>query len=217
MLGSGPAGRRDNRPVLSGDVRNPAREPRSGVVNKERTVIAVFDAEAVARVLAGDLEAFAELVERHDRSIWACLHNIVGNAEDTRDLKAECWESIFVKLREYDPSRDFRKWAVGFARKLGCAALRHRKSLPRMVGIEFVPERRLPTVSGPQDEHERLLAEEEARAIVAPLPREQQMAVLCHGCDGMSYKELARLTGRKPGTIQSDYRRGLETLRRLRE
>ena len=176
----------------------------------------MLDAEAVTKVLAGDLEAFAELVERHDRSIWACLHSIVGNTEDTRDLKAECWESIFAKLREFDPKRDFRKWAKGFARNLGCAMLRHRKSLPRMVGIEAVPEQHQPTVPGPEEEHERILVEEETLRIVAPLPKEQQVAVLCHGCDGMSYKELARLTGRKPGTLQSDYRRGLETLRRLR-
>jgi DNA-directed RNA polymerase specialized sigma24 family protein len=77
-----------------------------------------------------------------------------------------------------------------------------------------VPEEELPLAPGPEDEHALRLAEEEMLRMVAPLSREQQVAVLAHCCDEMSYKELARLTGRKPGTLQSDCRRGLEALRR---
>jgi RNA polymerase sigma-70 factor (ECF subfamily) len=172
------------------------------------------DAEAVAKVLAGDWAAFAELVERHDHSIYACLHRIVRNSEDARDLASECWEAIFNKLREYDPTRDFQFWAIGFARNLGFAVLRRRKHLPRVERMDAMQEEELPLVPGPEDEHELRLAEDETLRIVAPLSREQQVAVLGHCCDEMSYKELARLTGRKPGTLQSDCRRGLETLRR---
>ncbi len=172
------------------------------------------DAEAVAKVLAGDLEAFTELVERHDPSVYACLHCIVRNSEDARDLASKCWEQVFAKLREYDPTRDFRAWVIGFARKLGFAVLRRRKHLPRMERVDAVPEEELPTMPGPEDEHALKLAEEEVRRMVAPLSPNQQVAVLGHCCDEMSYKELAQLTGRKPGTLQSDCRRGLAKLRR---
>jgi RNA polymerase sigma-70 factor (ECF subfamily) len=172
------------------------------------------DAEAVARVLAGDLEAFAELVERHDRSIYACLHRIVRNSEDARDLASECWESVFAKLWKFDPARDFRHWIMGFARRLGFAVLRRRKHLPRIERMNAVPEEELPSMPGPEDAHALRLAEEEVLRMVAPLSPEQQVAVLGHCCDEMTYKELARLTGRKPGTLQSDCRRGLAELRR---
>jgi RNA polymerase sigma-70 factor (ECF subfamily) len=174
----------------------------------------MLDAEAVAKVLAGDLEAFTELVERHDPSVYACLRRIVRNNEDARDLASECWESIFAKLREFDPTRDFRHWVMGFARRQGWAVLRRRKHLPRIERMDAVPEEELPSMPGPEDERALKLAGEEVLRIVAPLPREQQVAVLGHCCDEMSYKELALLTGRKPGTLQSDFRRGLAELRR---
>jgi len=183
-------------------------------VSRGKVVKAMPDAEAVARVLAGDLEAFAELVERHDRSIYACLRRIVRSSEDARDLASKCWEQVYAKLREFDPARDFRCWAIGFARRLGWAELRRRKHLPRIERIDAVPEEELPTMPGPEDEHALKLAEEEMLRIVAPLSRNQQVAVLGHCCDEMSYKELALLTGRKPGTLQSDFRRGLARLRR---
>ena len=172
------------------------------------------DAEAVAKVLAGDLEAFTELVERHGPSIYACLHRIVGNKEDARDLKWQCLESIYFKLREFDPRRDFRAWAIGFARRLGWATLRERDRLPEIERIDAVPEEELPSPPDPEDEHALRVAEEEAQRMVAPLSPEQQVAVLGHVCDEMSYEELARLTGRKPGTLQSECRRGLAELRR---
>jgi len=80
--------------------------------------------------------------------------------------------------------------------------------------MDDVPEEELPTVPGPEDEHALRQAERETLRLVAPLSRKQQVAVLAHCCDEMSYKELALLTGRKPGTLQSDFRRGLAELRR---
>ena len=172
------------------------------------------DAEAVAQVLAGDLEAFTELVERHDPSVYACLHCIVRNSEDARDLASKCWEEVFAKLSKFDPARDFQCWIRGFARKLGWTALKQRKHLPRVERMDAMPAEELPSMPGPEDEHALRLAEEEALRMVAPLSRNQQVAVLGHCCEGMTYKELADLTGRKPGTLQSDFRRGLAELRR---
>ena len=172
------------------------------------------DAEAVAKVLAGDLEAFTELVERHDPSVCACLHRIVRNSEDARDLASECWEVIFAKLREFNPTRDFGCWAIGFARRLGWSLLRRRKHLPKLESLDAAPEEELPSMPGPEDAHAHKQAEEEALRIVAPLSRKQQVAVLGHCCDEMTYRELAKQTGLKPETLQSECRRGLAELRR---
>jgi RNA polymerase sigma factor (sigma-70 family) len=167
-----------------------------------------------ALTLLRNMGSVPRLPERHDPSVYACLHRIVRNSEDARELASKCWECVFAKLREFDPTRDFRAWAVGFARRLGWAVLRQRKHLPRIERMDAVPEEELPSLPGPEDEHALRLAEEEVLRMVAPLSRNQQVAVLGHCCDEMSYKELALLTGRKPGTLQSDFRRGLAELRR---
>jgi RNA polymerase sigma-70 factor (ECF subfamily) len=181
---------------------------------ESKEVVTMSEARAVARVLAGDPEAFAELMERYDGSIRACLRSIVRNQSDVDELDAECWVDIFAKLRTYDPMRDFLKWAKGFARNLGCERLRFRKAQSKLVNIETVPEELLPSVPGPEEIHERRLAEEEALAIVAPLPPGQQSAVyLCVG-EGLTAEEVAKLTGRKVKTVESDVHRGLATLRR---
>ncbi|MCX6840993.1 MAG: RNA polymerase sigma factor, partial [candidate division WOR-3 bacterium] len=112
------------------------------------------------------------------------------------------------------PKRSFRSWALGFARNLGYYYLRSRKRAPKMVSFDAMPEEEQPTMPGPEDDHEQIVAVEEALRIVEPLPKIQQVAVLGYVCDEMSYKELAELTGRKPGTLQSDVHRGLQTLRR---
>ncbi|MCX6842760.1 MAG: RNA polymerase sigma factor, partial [candidate division WOR-3 bacterium] len=133
----------------SGQAGFASRSVTGGPVTRGKVVKTMSDATAVAMVLAGDLEAFAELVERYDRSIGACLLSIVRNREDTKDLKAQCWEELHAKLGKFDPKRSFRSWALGFARNLGYYYLRSRKRAPKMVSFDAMPEEEQPTMPGP--------------------------------------------------------------------
>ncbi len=173
--------------------------------------------EAVRRVLAGDLDAFAELEDYCDYDVRACLYSIVKNQEEVRDLEVEVMEDIFKKLPQYDPRRDFLVWARGFARRRGLEKLRERKYRPKFACFDLVPEELLPAWPGPDEEHEQMLAEDRALDLVAPLPEHQQESVmLCVGL-GMTAEAAAKLTGRNVKTVESDVHRGLSALRRRAE
>jgi RNA polymerase sigma factor (sigma-70 family) len=68
------------------------------------------DAELIGRSLAGDGEAFMEVIARHEVAIGAYLERRVGR-EAAEDLLGDVWVSAFQSRRTYDQSYpEARPW-----------------------------------------------------------------------------------------------------------
>lgn len=85
------------------------------------------DAELIAWSLAGDEEAFVEVVRRHETAVGAYLARRAGR-EVAKDLLAEVWLAAFGSRRAYDGSfPDARPWLFGVAHN---TLRRHWRSVP---------------------------------------------------------------------------------------
>jgi len=83
------------------------------------------DAELIGRSLSGDLEAFVEVVSRHEAAVWAYLVRRAGQ-ELAEDLLGEVWVHAFESRGAFDRSfPDARPWLFGVARN---ALRRHWRS-----------------------------------------------------------------------------------------
>jgi RNA polymerase sigma factor (sigma-70 family) len=73
------------------------------------------DAELIGRSLAGDGEAFMEVIARHEVAIGAYLERRVGR-EAAEDLLGDVWVSAFQSRRTYDQSYpEARPWLYTLA------------------------------------------------------------------------------------------------------
>jgi DNA-directed RNA polymerase specialized sigma24 family protein len=73
------------------------------------------DAELIGRSLAGDGEAFMEVVGRHEIAIGAYLERRVGR-EMAQDLLGDVWVAAFESRRTYDQSfPEARPWLYTMA------------------------------------------------------------------------------------------------------
>jgi RNA polymerase sigma factor (sigma-70 family) len=73
------------------------------------------DAELIGRSLAGDGEAFMEVIGRHEVAIGAYLERRVGR-EAAEDLLGDVWVSAFESRRTYDRSfAEARPWLYTMA------------------------------------------------------------------------------------------------------
>jgi RNA polymerase sigma factor (sigma-70 family) len=73
------------------------------------------DAELIGRSLAGDREAFMEVVSRHEAAVGAYLARRAGR-EAAEDLLGEVWVAAFESRRSYDRSfAEARPWLYGMA------------------------------------------------------------------------------------------------------
>ncbi|MFM9961933.1 MAG: RNA polymerase sigma factor [Planctomycetaceae bacterium] len=170
------------------------------------------DRTLIERVLAGDVEAFRELVERHQRRVFGFVRNLVRHAPDAEDLVQEVFVAVFRKLDSFDAERSqFSTWLLTIARNQ-CLNHLKRSSLPTSFPSEFDVEAR---TARPLDAV--LSRELHARldAALDLLPLEQRTAFVLAEIQELPYAEIAIIEEVELGTIKSRVSRAKQRLREV--
>lgn len=160
------------------------------------------DGELVRQALAGRTEAYAELVRRHAARITALCHARVRRADVADDLAQETFLRGYRALGTLsDPDR-LGPWLSGIAVR-ACLDWLKAKARTQVVFSALGPEhdtdellrdsRQPPGL----DEDERLLLLREVEA----LPDDYRQVVLLYYYEDLTYRELGRLLGVSPATV----------------
>lgn len=156
------------------------------------------DAELIGRSLAGDTEAFVEVICRHEGAIGAYLVRRVGRAA-AEDLLGEVWVAAFESRRTYDRSfADARPWLYGVAlNKLR----RHWRSAPAEAAVPDVAGMASgwdpwPAVDARMDTQTQL------RAALARLKPEEREVLSLVAWEDLTVADAARVLGLPAGTAR---------------
>lgn len=76
----------------------------------------VSTADTVRQVLAGDVDAYARVVEAHQGDVWRVAAYALRDRAATEDLVQQVFLTAYMKLDQYDPGRDFGVWLRTIAR-----------------------------------------------------------------------------------------------------
>ncbi len=98
------------------------------------------DAAAMKRVLAGDREAFEDLVREHGPGVLRLAARMLPSRELAEDVAQETFLRAYSDLARYDPRYPFRSWLYRIASNLCVDALRRRKAAPASVSMDAVAE-----------------------------------------------------------------------------
>ena len=186
--------------ILQQKEMNPAAEserPMLGLPLAEEAVSADPDAEFVARVKAGDTDAFEELVRRHGRKVYRSLIGILGNAEEAEDALQDAFLKAFQHLPEFEGRSRFSTWLVRIALNTGLQRLRGRKDFETLEddSEEFRPRR----IQAWQENPEDLYSREELRRLVETevmkLPAKYRVALMLRDLEELSTEEAANALG----------------------
>lgn len=167
------------------------------------------DVEAIRATLRGERQAFARLVEKYQRPLYAVLRRLVRSHEDTDDLLQESFLRAYQNLEAFDLSRPFYPWLYRMAVNLALSSLRRRKRQQATESLDLFPS----ADAGPEkNAHigEFHFALERA---LAKLPAEQRTILLLRTREDMSYQELSETLGIEVGTVMSRLARAREKLR----
>ena len=99
------------------DARDPAREDGR------------IDADIVARVLAGDTEQYASIVERYQRALYRHAVAMVLDHDAAADMVQDAFVRAYTNLKECRDPRRFRAWLFQTLRNR-CGAERTHLDLP---------------------------------------------------------------------------------------
>jgi RNA polymerase sigma-70 factor (ECF subfamily) len=85
------------------------------------------DSERVARVQAGDLDSFEELMNLYSRRVFRTLVGILGNPDEARDAMQDTFLKAFQHLPGFEGRSKFSTWLVTIAMNTGLQRLRERR------------------------------------------------------------------------------------------
>jgi RNA polymerase sigma-70 factor (ECF subfamily) len=148
------------------------------------------DRTVVTAVLAGAVESFAVLVERHQGRILSHLTRLVGRS-DAEDLAQDTFVRAYQGLGRYDPLYPFRGWLLVIASRLAANHVARRRE------SRFAAE--APEPPGPSPDPARTVAERDAHndlvarldRALATLPPDAQVLYELRFRQELSVSELA--------------------------
>lgn len=166
------------------------------------------DGELVARVLAGDVERFGQLVERCRVRFARYATALCGDPDVAADAMQEAFIRAFTSLKSCRDPENFQGW---FFRILTNQCHNYRSRSHRQVSLDTVE------LSAPSGAEEPLRMSELRRAIATALdaltPEQREAFVLKH-IDGRSYAEMAELLRVNEDALKMRVYRAREVLRR---
>ncbi|HTC70639.1 MAG TPA: RNA polymerase sigma factor SigM, partial [Acidothermaceae bacterium] len=161
------------------------------------------DVELLKRHLAGDLDAFSEIVRRHRDQLWAVALRTTGDAEDAADAVQEALISAMRNAASFRGDAKLSTWLHRIVVNACLDRLRRRASHP--------------TTALPDDDHAPANTRDvfgdrdtaaDVHAALATLPVEQRAAIVLVDIEGYPVDEVARMLEVPSGTVKSRCARG---------
>ncbi|MGH9361882.1 MAG: RNA polymerase sigma factor [Thermoanaerobaculia bacterium] len=179
-------------------------------------VVRVGDDELMARVGAGDRDAFATLVDRYKDAIVNYTTRLTGDRDRAQDLAQETFLRLFRSAPRYSEQGQLRAYLYRIATNLVRSEVRRERRLrllqPLLFGAGPAAEPPSSAASLLRDELQRQVA-----AAVAALPLRWRLPLVLHEIEGWSYAAIAAQLGLREGTVKSRIHRGRRQLRRALE
>jgi RNA polymerase sigma-70 factor (ECF subfamily) len=167
-----------------------------------------MDDETLARLASDDRQAYLLLYDRYVERMFSYFAWRFGSA-DAADLTSEVFLRALGALGRFDGGRSWAGWLYGIARNVAAERLRRRE--PELPGGEE------PLTDSPEAAALQSEREESIRAAVAQLPPAQREVIELRYWAGLSYRDIATITGRSEGAVRVQSFRTLERLKTLFE
>jgi RNA polymerase sigma-70 factor (ECF subfamily) len=172
--------------------------------------------------LAGDEDAFAELVSRYRNQITSYIYRMIGDYDGAVDLAQETFLRVYRAAGRYQTTHAFSTYIYRIATNLAISELRKRKRrrLVSLTGLVTSSDGEEVIDFNPPDEQplqDVVLVDAERRAVVkraiSTLPERYRAPLVLRDVEGKSYDEIALILSTSEGTVKSRINRARNFLR----
>jgi RNA polymerase sigma-70 factor (ECF subfamily) len=174
--------------------------------------------QIVERVLKGEREAFAALVDAYKGAIFNLAFRMTDSYQDADDLSQETFTRAYRNLRQFDPRKRFFTWIYTIGLNLIRNHLKKQgREVSRKTAAQSSSEAGID--QGAQTERDMMQAQESRRleACLQKLPADLREAVVLRFYQDLSFEEIATISDASLSAVKMRVYRGLEQLKRSME
>ena len=187
--------------------------------------MASSDADIIQAVLGGDVERYAELVDKHQAMAFRLALSLLGHAEDAQDVSQEAFVNAYRALPRFRGGAQFSTWLYRIVVNECKDAHKWRARQPivaagSMAGGDQdtdgagmfldVPD----PAAHPDDALSRRELAHQVSGSIRELPMKQRTAFVLHHIEGLTLDEVSAVMRCRVGTVKSHVFRATERLRR---
>ncbi len=178
------------------------------------------DEELVTLCLSGETDAFAVLVRRYEKRIYALAYRICGSYDEAGDLAQEAFLQVYQALGKFDASRRFSPWLFRVAHNVCVNGIAKRPK--NTVYLEDIGEAAETTAAGgeaadPAGQYEAGEALGGLYDAIMALPPQYREPLLLKYIENCSYQEIAERLQLPVSTVETRLFRARKQLSRLLE
>lgn len=171
------------------------------------------DAELVRRAQGGDLAAFEELTNRHERRIYSLAYRILQNPHDAEDITQQTFLSAVENLGKFRGESSFATWLYRIATFAALKVIRKRQGLDT-ISLDAATEPREDGAALPHPEFiadwkespGQLVERNETRRLLetalARLDEKHRLVFLLRDVEGLSISETATTLGLSESNVK---------------
>jgi RNA polymerase sigma-70 factor (ECF subfamily) len=177
------------------------------------------DALLVKNYVAGDENALATLINRHQSKIYGFIYSKVSD----RDISDDIFQDTFIKViktlksNAYNEEGKFLPWVMRIAHNLIVDHFRRTKKMPMFRETEEFSIFSIMSDNSPNIESQLITTqvEEDLKKLIQELPKDQREVLEMRIYQDLSFKEISELTGVSINTALGRMRYALMNLRKV--
>ncbi|MEE9912523.1 MAG: RNA polymerase sigma factor [Deltaproteobacteria bacterium] len=174
------------------------------------------DAEIVARVLNGDKQAYALLIDAYKGPVFNLAFRMTGSYSDADDLSQEAFIKSYQKLHQFNPEKKFFTWLYTISINLIRNHLRKKKRNVLIFSKDYLLNE--PSAQEQESREEDLLSEDMMIRLddcLRRLPIDLREAIILKYHQNMTFDDVAAITGDKVSAVKMRIYRGLKSLEKM--
>ncbi len=175
----------------------------------------------IERVLAGDPEAFSDLMAIHEKQVYNLCLRMTGHPEDAQDLAQEAFLKAWRGLQFYKFESSFSTWLYRLTSNVCIDFLRQqkRRAAGSLTMTDENGEEAELEIMDPAPTPEQQAVSRERKAYIAAalnqLEDEFRLVLMLRVVDELSYEEIGEVLDLKPGTVKSRIARARTKLKKI--
>lgn len=162
----------------------------------------------IADILRGDVELYANLIDRHKEALYRHCLKFVRDTDDAADIAQDSFIQAYVNLEFFDGKYRFSTWLYTIATRKSIDFLRRKKTVP-------MADDELSRIVGTLPSSDTIMRHNEMLEAIDKLPLNQKQVIELYYWEGKTYEEIASHMQRPTGSVKGWLARAKKQLKEV--
>jgi RNA polymerase sigma-70 factor (ECF subfamily) len=168
------------------------------------------DADYIKRTRAGDLHAYAALVDKYQSMVFVLVRSVCRNAEDAREVTQDVFLQAYRQLHTFRGAASFKTWLYRIAYNTAISHIRKEQSRERraqdyrehVLQASAQTTVQTPAYAEEEQDSDEQQRYEKLRSLVASLPPKERLLIELYYYKDLKIDEIAHICSLTPSNVK---------------